>query len=113
MKKDSISLIIPTKCLEFCCTGLTLMVRYFVNLLKLLTFITILLYHYEYSRHNKLVSVVFDSFPKISRRYFIFRGNVVIELQLQLYTIITITMIAIRKYEVSLFLLLMEQPGSW
>ena len=40
----------------------------------LLIFVKIFLYHYEYSRHNRTASVIFDSFPKLSRRYFIFRG---------------------------------------
>ena len=72
--------IIPTKSLEFCCTDLTLVVIYSASLLKLLIFIKHLSYLYEYSRHYRPVSVIFYSSPKISRRYFILRGNVVTEL---------------------------------
>ena len=35
--------------------------------LKLFIFIKICLHHYEYSRHNRPVSVILDSIPKISR----------------------------------------------
>ena len=71
--------IIPTEYLEFCCIGPALSVIYSANLLKLLIFIKKILYH-EYSRHKRPVSVTFDLFTKISRQYFILRGNVVIEL---------------------------------
>ena len=37
-------------------------------------------YFYENSRYNRPVSIIFYSFRKISRRYFILRGNVVTEL---------------------------------
>ena len=53
-------LIIPTKCLDFCCTGLTPSVIYITY------FHQKILYHYKYSRHNRPVSVILDSFPKIS-----------------------------------------------
>ena len=74
-----ILLMIPTKYLVFCWTGLTLSAIYSTNFPNLLIFIEIFLYHYEYSRHNRPVSVIFDSIPQISRRYFIFRWNVVTE----------------------------------
>ena len=32
-------------------------------------------YYYEYSKHNRPISVIFYLFPKISRRYFILRGK--------------------------------------
>ena len=56
-------LTIP-KGLEFCCTGLTLSIIYYAHLLKLLFFIKIILYHYEYLRHNRPVSVIFIHFSK-------------------------------------------------
>ena len=70
-------LIIPSKCLVFCCTRLTLSVKFSVNLLKLLIFIKKCLYYYQYSKHNRPVSLNFDLFSKISRPCFNFRGNVV------------------------------------
>ena len=49
---------------------------------KILIFIKIFWCYYEYSRHKRPVSVLFYSFPKTSRQYFILRGNVVTELLL-------------------------------
>ena len=50
------------------------------NLLKLLIFIKIFLYHYEYSRHKRPVSVIFYSFPKVSRRFIILRWEFSIQI---------------------------------
>ena len=58
--KIKIKCLIRTQCLEFCFTGLTLSVIYSANLLKLLILIKILKYFYEYSRHNRPVSVNLD-----------------------------------------------------
>ena len=73
LKKLLILLIIPTECLKFCCTDLTLSVNILCKFAKITYFYQIFLYHYEYSRHNRPVLVIFNSFPKFSRRYFIIR----------------------------------------
>ena len=71
---DSISENLTDSDLE---SGLTLSIIYSLNLLKLLIIIKIFLYYYEYSRQNRHVSVNYDSFPEISRRYFNLLKNLI------------------------------------